>query len=152
MDLGTFLARKAVNNVRANHALRLMRVEHNVWARTATIGSTWYTALPIGGELSGHTSGHYAPYHMKFVIEGRATGWLGYQFETTAGLSWRLWSLNGPFTQERRPTYQDTIPDETRMAAWAARAQAGVAAETGWDASWAEVVQKYPASAAAMAA
>lgn len=140
--------RDIASDARGQAAMREIRREHDTWARTAKIRTTYYTVQPTSPLRSDDPysrAAHSSYTFVKVCNWGPHTG----QLITDGGTgSWTLWYQNGPFTEQRQTTWADHDADDRRAESAAmSRAEAAVTA-----AVQAEMARLYPASYASVAA
>jgi len=144
MNLGEFLARKAVTAVRSHMHEAQIRAEHDAWVKENGPG-TYYTALPTGAHGPQYSDTMNEPVHSEYEFTKRGSGFLSGQLVTDWGTnSWSVWLKHGPLTANPMPTHRSLeLRDERGGAAEMRRAQQAVTS-----AVLAELRARYPHSAA----
>lgn len=139
------LVGKTINANFSRQQVAKIRREHDDWARTAQLGTVYYTALPHCqyDEQPGRS------VHVRYVFTKNGSGHRAGQLITDTGNgSWDLWYQNGPLTTQRMPIADDyRSADEKAFAGAAARMQQQVAAQVE-----ADMRRLYPASLQLVAA
>jgi hypothetical protein len=111
MNLATHLIRRGASRILAAREVNRIRAEHDAWARTATIDTTYYTGYPHCqyDEQPGR------PVHIPYRFTGKGHGHRASQLITDTGAgSWDLWYQHGPLTTQRMPTSADYRKDDNR--------------------------------------
>lgn len=145
MNLGKYLAQKAAGRIIADKHMRTMRAEHDAWASAAKLGSTFYTAAPVGvyDELTGRRV-HLA---YRFVTQGKGI-WVNQLLDERGCSSWQVWRDHGPLTSRKMPTVADCqAEDERAFAGFVQRAHDKIAAD-----AYEEIKRLFPVSTELLAA
>jgi hypothetical protein len=105
---GAATAATQIHRSPSQRALDAARREHDEWARTAKLGTPYYTVLPTLGEDLLKAGRINAVSHTSYTFDKRAN-WGVYTGQLMAGQtpSWSIWRQNGPLTLEQKWTHAD---------------------------------------------
>jgi hypothetical protein len=133
--------RKGINARAIQREITRIRAEHDAFVRTATLGTTYYTAEPHS-TYDGYTG---RPVHVPITFTRKGSGIHAGQLiaADSNSPSWAIWNQYGPLTTQSMPTADDyRNADDAAFAGASARMQQQTTA-----AATAEIRRLYPVSA-----
>ena len=139
MNLGSYILRQAYDAVGTRKHLDKIRAEHDEWARTAQLGTPYYSVAPTG--VYENLTNRKIHSRHTFTERGRGI-WTGQLLTDHGSPSWVLWREIGPLTTQRMVTAADCrAGDDGAFAAFTQKAHDRIAA-----AAYAEICRLYPES------